>query len=288
MDEAKAKTKRLREPTPGYLFLAFGLCILLWVLNWIYGDTLGSAAGEFGDRFGMINALFTGLSLAGVIYAILVQRYEVSLAKEDLDRTKDLLDEQSEHLKEQNEASKKQQFEATFFKMLEIYETTVQETEIAINIRTNVSRTGRNSETKEVLRKGNIAFKFLLEEIVIDISNINFQNNDWLDRHFRPIFYKFIKERDDVLPKYFRIVFRVIDFVDKSSIQDKLFYTNIINSMMTDHEIGLIFFNCLAAQENRPFKELIEKYALLQYLSHNHHDLYHPFKTEYSLSAYGK
>ena len=35
--------------------------------------------GSFGDMFGAINALFSGLAFAGIIYAILLQRKELSL-----------------------------------------------------------------------------------------------------------------------------------------------------------------------------------------------------------------
>ncbi len=44
--------------------------------------------GSFGDMFGSINALFSGLALAGVIYAILLQRKELSLQREELELTR--------------------------------------------------------------------------------------------------------------------------------------------------------------------------------------------------------
>ncbi|HWE37134.1 MAG TPA: hypothetical protein VG406_11255 [Isosphaeraceae bacterium] len=44
--------------------------------------------GDFGDSFGFVNALFSGLALAGVIYAIILQRRELSLQREDLALTR--------------------------------------------------------------------------------------------------------------------------------------------------------------------------------------------------------
>ena len=41
-------------------------------------------AGQFGDFFGSVNALFTGLALAGVAYAVLLQHQELDAAKEQL------------------------------------------------------------------------------------------------------------------------------------------------------------------------------------------------------------
>ena len=42
------------------------------------------ARGQFGDMFGGVNALFTGLAFAGVIYTILLQRKELELQREEL------------------------------------------------------------------------------------------------------------------------------------------------------------------------------------------------------------
>ncbi len=40
--------------------------------------------GQFGDLFGSVNALFSGLAFAGLIYAILLQRQELSLQRAEL------------------------------------------------------------------------------------------------------------------------------------------------------------------------------------------------------------
>ena len=47
--------------------------------------------GTFGDMFGSINALFSGLALAGIILTILLQRKELSLQREELKYTREEL-----------------------------------------------------------------------------------------------------------------------------------------------------------------------------------------------------
>lgn len=47
--------------------------------------------GQFGDMFGVVNALFAGLAFAGVIYTILLQRKELELQREELRLTRDEL-----------------------------------------------------------------------------------------------------------------------------------------------------------------------------------------------------
>jgi hypothetical protein len=64
-----------------------GLVIILWVLNLslvprIFGWP--NEAGPFGDMFGALNALFSGLAFAGLIIAILLQREELKLQRQTL------------------------------------------------------------------------------------------------------------------------------------------------------------------------------------------------------------
>ncbi|MEK3776638.1 hypothetical protein MHB85_19250 [Paenibacillus sp. FSL K6-4396] len=70
--------------------IIFGLVvatiILLWGASWYFVPKLYDAqsleAGTFGDMFGAVNALFSGLAFAGLIYTITVQRQELTLQRE--------------------------------------------------------------------------------------------------------------------------------------------------------------------------------------------------------------
>lgn len=41
--------------------------------------------GQFGDMFGAINAVFSGLAFAAIVYAIFLQRRDIELQRRDLD-----------------------------------------------------------------------------------------------------------------------------------------------------------------------------------------------------------
>lgn len=75
-----------------YLLFALVLCSLI-----IAGFTIYHAfdswadRGTFGDMFGAVNSLFSGLAFAGVIYAILLQRKELELQREELVLTREEL-----------------------------------------------------------------------------------------------------------------------------------------------------------------------------------------------------
>ncbi|MGY3468301.1 hypothetical protein ACVW0I_005172 [Bradyrhizobium sp. LM6.11] len=44
--------------------------------------------GQVGDLFGSVNALFSGLAFTGVIFAILLQRQELALQRQELKETR--------------------------------------------------------------------------------------------------------------------------------------------------------------------------------------------------------
>lgn len=79
--------RKEREISRTIVAVIFSTVLVLWVLtpvviNQFYLDI--AHRGQFGDLFGSINALFSGLAFAGVIVAILLQREELKLQREEL------------------------------------------------------------------------------------------------------------------------------------------------------------------------------------------------------------
>lgn len=64
--------------------------LLLWGSSWYFipkwYDAQSLEAGTFGDMFGAVNALFSGLAFAGLIYTIAVQRQEMLLQRVEMAR----------------------------------------------------------------------------------------------------------------------------------------------------------------------------------------------------------
>jgi len=70
------------------------IVVLLWiisaVLSWLFFKEWSNSA-SFGDTFGAINSLFSGLALAGIIYTIYLQKTELSLQRKELEYTREEL-----------------------------------------------------------------------------------------------------------------------------------------------------------------------------------------------------
>lgn len=79
MSERKALVSWL---APSFIVL---LVLVLWGGSWVMLCN-DPNRGTFGDMFGAVNALFSGLAFAGVVYAILLQRKDLELQKQDLEK----------------------------------------------------------------------------------------------------------------------------------------------------------------------------------------------------------
>ena len=85
-----------RKP-PAFWMLAVAVLfvvILYFSLSYWLIPNLESR-GQFGDSFGAVNALFSGLAFAGLIYALYLQRTELQLQRDELRLTREELSAQS-------------------------------------------------------------------------------------------------------------------------------------------------------------------------------------------------
>lgn len=83
------------ESTIGASLWPFFLIALAVVTIWsISGVTVffvfetWDVRGQFGDTFGAVNALFSGLAFAGLLYTVNLQRQELSLQRRELELTR--------------------------------------------------------------------------------------------------------------------------------------------------------------------------------------------------------
>lgn len=85
--EVESNSKQQDENKNGlFLFLTISV-IVIWALSAVaiiyYMDTW-SDRGTFGDLFGAVNALFSGLAFAALIYTIVLQRDEIKQNRNEI------------------------------------------------------------------------------------------------------------------------------------------------------------------------------------------------------------
>ena len=93
-----------------FCHVAFSFLIFKCINDW-------GQRGQFGDLFGVVNALFSGLAFAGLIITIRQQHLDLEYQSQSIAQTKQELENQTREFNEQNETLRIQRFENTFFKM---------------------------------------------------------------------------------------------------------------------------------------------------------------------------
>ncbi|WP_282091203.1 putative phage abortive infection protein [Epibacterium ulvae] len=88
------------------------------------------------------------------------------------------------------------------------------------------------------------------------------------DEIVKDIAHKFLKDfslRANDLNSYFRLLYNVIRLVDKSQVDDKRRYVDILRAQLSDSELLLIALNC-ERPEGAKLKERAAQYNLLKHL----------------------
>jgi Putative phage abortive infection protein len=234
------------------IFVTAIVVIVFWLANLKYGLTLSDKErGIFGDMFGAVNALFSGLAFAGVIYAVIMQRHEISIAKDEIAYTKKILDEQQRQLCLQNEEAKKQTFENTYFQMVSLF------TEI-----TNQIDLQRTEDAVSIVTKGKDVFPVFLarlRKIYNPPEKAMYGGHD-----FHAAYEEFYGKHNTELGHYFRLLFNIMNFIDSNEHIDQKFYSKILRAQLSDAETAILFYNCLSKFGVLKFKPLVEKYGLLK------------------------
>lgn len=181
-------------------------------------------SGQMGDMFGAVNALFSGLALAGVVVAIWFQSKELRLQREELEHTREELVGQKEQLagqKEQLEAQKEvmsqqydsmaiQQFENSFYQMLKAHNDLIA-----------MMYDYTDEEYDESVTVGNALFEFAYNKMKDSFW-------DGQDIYF-----------EQIMPYLFRVE-TILQYIDKSKVHPRDLYVRIFRSNFTACELKII------------------------------------------------
>jgi len=116
--EVSENEKKLRVGwVIGLFLLPLAICILFGFILSILISEPGDR-GTFGDMFGAINTLFSGLAFAGIIYTIYQQGTELKLQRIEVAKT-------NQQLEDQAKTMNIQRFENTFFQLTAMHQEIV-------------------------------------------------------------------------------------------------------------------------------------------------------------------
>lgn len=226
------------------LWLLIAIVIFVIFASWYFIDSnipCNETRGQFGDKFGSVNALFSGLAFAGLIYTIVLQRKDLQLQKKDLEQTRKELEGQKEEAKKQNATLLKQEFNSIFFNLLKVNRDMIESIQVS------------SFDGQQALRHLYKRFKE------------NVASTGKTDEDIKCEYEKIYNFNREFFSYYFRSLFRLISIVDRTEVItrfEKYDYLNIVFSQLSDYEIVFIFYDCSCRFTDNNMKNLIEGYSL--------------------------
>ena len=210
--------------------------LLLWLLLGWFASTQ-SKPGDFGDSFGVSNALFSGLAFAILIATLHSQREELALQRQEL--------------VEQRQIFMRQQFEDTFFQLLALHDKVTDNLEL---------RPGASD-----YRRGRACFPELLQRLAeaYDRSDVPEADDE---RRLITAYETFYRDVDYMLGPYFRVMYNVMRYVDESRMPDKKIYSNFVRAQLSSHEIALLFYSAAFYRHGHGMRKYLGRYNLLKHL----------------------
>ncbi|MFM5699277.1 putative phage abortive infection protein [Aeromonas veronii] len=236
-------------------FTAALIVILLWLcyptiislqMNY-FGKGIVDDANAYGDLYGSLNTLFSGLAFFLILLSNYVQFKEIRSAKEDIAQQHSRLDSQLELIHIQN-------FENSFFNMLDFHNQYTARLESGPD-HMNFHFSERN-------------FLLELEDAYSRHGRINMTRQSHFDILCEAYMHALDSGRSD-LKRHFGYLYQIIKYIDGADFPkpEKKRYCNILRSQLSNEQLFLIFLNGLCyPSKKKVMKKYIEEYSLLELL----------------------
>lgn len=251
------------------IFLAV-LAMWWWGWRWIdenvtastAAESASAARGQFGDKFGAVNALFSGFAFAGIIFTIFLQRRD---------------------LRETHKAMSHERFDNTFFQLLHVHITISEK----INVRGGyIGRQAFESfneylkscdpdfhvfcalqklnrdQIRRIIDGGDISRALCSELEEADVTNliearksgvVSFNNflDENINMHKTKIVAAYVKASSlyiDSFSHYFRNLYHILKFISESPLigdSEKDRYSRFVRAQLSQVELVTLFYNSI-------------------------------------------
>lgn len=225
-----------------FLVIALLICCLPWLLakhSWIDFST----TGEIGDTIGGIMGPFIAIAAAGLTFIAFWVQYKANI--------------------QQRHDIAIERFESNLFEMIHIQQEITNE--LLVEYFNETKQLREISRGREVFRRIYLDFQYKMV-----FPDGNKKCTLFVALHNWPDLKKNLSKVEIMwnLDHYFRLLYRIFKYIDDAdnnviSDEKKYEYTGIVRTTLSPYELIMLFYNGFSHPK---FKELIEKYALLQNL----------------------
>lgn len=160
----------------------------------------------------------------------------------------------AETLKEQKKSSDEAHVNNLFFELLKYLQTEISDLNISKEIKDGRIIRSTNKDFFEVLRRD-------LQDEFLNTKNYQ-RNRERAKKEYLKIYAQNLR-----IGAYLRILYRICDLIDNSSLENdkKRDYIKIVRSQLTDAELLIIKYNGMT-EGGKKFKHYINKYNILKHL----------------------
>lgn len=266
----------------------FGFVLSLYLMEFNNGfSNENSDWGTFGDFLGgTLNPIFGFLSLIALLLTIVLQSKELESTRIELERSASAQEKTEAALNKQSDTQAKQQFENTFFSLLDQHNKALEK------ISTPTGKYTNDQSDLDIVR----------------LSVFSENHSDLQDAK------NALEKYNGICGHYFRVLYQVLKFIatnvpdgsigsefsqetlanSKLAPSEKM-YSNIVRSFLSYDATQLLAINCYCADNSDTywnFKLLIERYSFLEHMpfkiKERDHVLLVSTKVFYEKNAFGR
>lgn len=218
--------------------------------------------GQFGDFIGgTLNPILSFLGLIALLLTIVMQSKELEATTAELKRSATAQENTKEVLNKQSETITKQQFENTFFSLLEQHNKALENIS-AINEK-------RTDKLSDLLVTWNYVFSDKLTDLYEAKSAMEDKGN--LCGHYFRILYQLLKFIAINVPdSMINDSFCEKDIINSPLLASEKMYSNIVRSFLNYNTTQLLAINCFCPNRELDtfwkYKLLVERYSFLEHM----------------------
>ena len=218
--------------------------------------------GAVGDFFGgILNPSLSFFALLALLYTIYIQSKELALTREELEMTRSEIEKSAKAQSKQSDILEIQQFEQTFFSLLEQHNKALES--ILTPKREGVPLSAPKEKLLRTLQD---------DSSLVDSRKVFFQNNQYCGFYFR-ILFQLLKYIATNIPNSQLKAFSDKDDIAHSKLQlNEKMYSNMIRAILPDEVLQLLAINCACPSITGEellywkYKLLIERYEFLEHM----------------------
>lgn len=230
--------------------------------------------GQFGDFIGgTLNPTFAFLSFMAILWTLKIQIKALNTSQKELELSREELAKSSTALTEQSKSLKIQNFETTFFNMINLHNEIVKN----INFQTNLEFKF-TSEEKSIYnyKKTRLSFSITSKEIkngreaiqIIGEKIDNFYLSTY-SRIFSNIYDLCHENLQLYIGHYFGNIYQILKFISLNkdiNDKEKRKYSNLFRAQFSSIELKLLFYHCTGKIGSTKFKNYIEEFKFFEHL----------------------